>query len=317
MQPLAFFIFAEKYRCENGWSTTARFISFPLQAFWSMILWRKRPERKDKVHESRLECTRSPRPVDRGRPQCPVSYPDNNSASHLLNLYGLRTDELFELLHLILDNNIFEYANTPFKQIRGLAMGNRLSGTLAILTMDRFECKYIYPVIKPTIYVRYVDDIGTTVQTIEEAHETLHMMNSKHPTLRFELEAPDAAGFLPILDVKIKINVDGSMERKLYTKPANKGITLNYRSHHPSSTKLAVTTNEFDRTLRCSSEEHVEDAVQTTRKKLTANGYPAHVLDRSYARVTKRGKEERRRMMEKWRKRPLPWLWKFHSSRTR
>ena len=65
-----------------------------------------------------------------------------------------------------------------------------------------------------------MDDIGTTVQTIEEAHETLHMMNSKHPTLRFELEAPDAAGFLPILDVKIKINVDGSMERKLYTKPA-------------------------------------------------------------------------------------------------
>ena len=46
-----------------------------------------------------------------------------------------------------------------------------------------------------------------------------------HPTLRFELEAPDAAGFLPILDVKIKINVDGSMERKLYTKPASKGIT--------------------------------------------------------------------------------------------
>ena len=214
---------------------------------------------------------------------------------HKLNLYGLRTDELFELLHLILDNNIFEYANTPFKQIRGLAMGNRLSGTLAILTMDRFECKYIYPVIKPTIYVRYVDDIGTTVQTIEEAHETLHMMNSKHPTLRFELEAPDAAGFLPILDLKIKINVDGSMERKLYTKPANKGITLNYRSHHPSSTKLAVTTNEFDRTLRCSSEEHVEDAVQTTRKKLTANGTPAHVLDRSYARVTKRGKEEKKK----------------------
>ena len=31
-----------------------------------------------------MESTRSPRPVDRGRPQCPVSYPDNNSASHLL-----------------------------------------------------------------------------------------------------------------------------------------------------------------------------------------------------------------------------------------
>ena len=31
-----------------------------------------------------MKCTRSPRPVDRGRPQCPVSYPDNNSASRLL-----------------------------------------------------------------------------------------------------------------------------------------------------------------------------------------------------------------------------------------
>ena len=158
----------------------------------------------------------------------------------------------------------------------------------------RMHDELLGKVIKPTIYLRFVDDIGTTVQTIEEAQETLQMMNSKHPTLRFELEAPYAAGFLPILDVKIKINVDGSMERKLYTKPANKGTTLNYRSHHPSSTKLAVATYEFDRTLRCSSEEHVEDAVQTTRKKLTANGYPAHVLDRSYARVTKRGKEEKK-----------------------
>ena len=43
-------------------------------------------EKRWSARVSRLECTRSPRPVDRGRPQCPVSYPDNNSASHLL--YG-------------------------------------------------------------------------------------------------------------------------------------------------------------------------------------------------------------------------------------
>ena len=45
-----------------------------------------------------------------------------------------------------------------YKQIRGLAMGNRLSGTLAIIRMDRFEQLFIYP-LKPllTIYVRYVE----------------------------------------------------------------------------------------------------------------------------------------------------------------
>ena len=41
-------------------------------------------EKRWSARVSRLECTQSPRPVDRGRPQCPVSYPDNNSASHLL-----------------------------------------------------------------------------------------------------------------------------------------------------------------------------------------------------------------------------------------
>ena len=51
MQPLVFFIFPEKYRCEKSWSTTPRFISFLLRAFWSMILWRKRSERKYIVHE--------------------------------------------------------------------------------------------------------------------------------------------------------------------------------------------------------------------------------------------------------------------------
>ena len=41
-------------------------------------------EKRWSARVSRLKCTRSPRPVDRGRPQCPVSYPDNNSASRLL-----------------------------------------------------------------------------------------------------------------------------------------------------------------------------------------------------------------------------------------
>ena len=40
-------------------------------------------EKRWSARVSRLKCTRSPRPVDRGRPQCPVSYPDNNSASRL------------------------------------------------------------------------------------------------------------------------------------------------------------------------------------------------------------------------------------------
>ena len=77
----------------------------------------------------------------------------------------------------------------------------------------------------------------------------LRSTNSKHPTIRFGIELPDADGFLPILDIKLKIKDDGTMERKLYTKPANKGITLNYKLHHQSATKRAVARMELKRAI--------------------------------------------------------------------
>ena len=49
-------------------------------------------EKRWSARVSRLKCTRSPRPVDRGRPQCPVSYPDNNSASRLLCKWSIRSE---------------------------------------------------------------------------------------------------------------------------------------------------------------------------------------------------------------------------------
>ena len=186
--------------------------------------------------------------------------------------------DLFELLHLLLDNNIFTYNNTHYKQIRGLAMGNRLSGTLAILCMDRFERLHIYQQLHPqlSIYVRYVDDVGTVTTDAEQANTILTYLNEQHPTIKFEMELPDNNGYLPILDIKLNIDQDGNIHHKLYTKPASKGITLNFHSHHPSSVKRAVVANEFKRAQLCASAEHRAEAIQATRTKLTRNNYPSN-----------------------------------------
>ena len=72
--------------------------------------------------------------------------------------------------------------------------------------MDRFERTHVYNLQpKLVIYVRYVDDIGTVVDDDDAAKRMLDYLNSKHPTLQFEMELPDHNHFLPILDVKIKI----------------------------------------------------------------------------------------------------------------
>ena len=202
---------------------------------------------------------------------------------HQLDLCGLETSDIHDLLHLLLDNNVFQYENHGYyQQVRGLAMGNRLSGTLAIICMDRFERSYVYcgelrP--KPVIYVRYVDDIGTVVDNTADAHALLCYLNSKHKTIQFEMEVPDVDGFLPILDVQIRINADGRIERKLFTKKASKRIILHFESHLATSTKQAVAANELRRSLESSSHEHRKNALTQARVKLINNGYPPNLID--------------------------------------
>ena len=165
--------------------------------------------------------------------------------SHKPRTYGLATHDLYELLDLLLSNNIFTHGGKFYRQIRGLAMGNRLSGTLAIICMDRFEHTHIYTTYQPYFYGRYVDDIGTSVNNVDDAQLMLTDLNSKHPTIAFELETPNEDKFLPILDLMIRVNKEDQVERKLYCKPASKGITLNFSSHQPSTTKRAMVNAEL------------------------------------------------------------------------
>ena len=153
-------------------------------------------------------------------------------------------------------------------------MGNRLGGTLAIIVMDRFERRFVYNELKPSpvIFVRYVDDIGTVVPNVEVAHQTLYL-NKQHPTIQFELETPAEDGFLPILDIKVKIRLDSTIERKLFRKEANKGITLHFNSHHSSSVKTTTVINELAHANKCSTAEHRDEAISSNLARMEDNGY--------------------------------------------
>ena len=197
-----------------------------------------------------------------------------------LECYGLHLSDINTLLHLLLDNNIFTYKQQCYRQIRGLAMGSRLSGTLAILVMDRFEHTHIYGQIQPAsdLYVRYVDDSNTLADNVAQAQQMLESLNTKYPTIKFELALPETDGYLPILDLKMKINEDGSLSLKHYRKKANRGLTLNYGSHHPETTKRAIALNEFQRATDYSTLDNRPSSIEQAVKKLEANGYPEKSL---------------------------------------
>ena len=152
-------------------------------------------------------------------------------------------------------------------------MGNRLSGTLAILAMDRFERLHIYRRFQPTFYVRYVDDTGTIVNEIDEAVRMVQYLNIQHKTIKFELELPSDDRYLPILDTIIRININGSIEYRLHTKQASKKITLHHNSHHLNAVKKAVIRSEFRRADQNSSTENNDAAIKATFEKLTKKPY--------------------------------------------
>ena len=209
--------------------------------------------------------------------------------------YGLTLEDLWGLLTLLLDNNVFHYKETYYKQIRGLVMGNRLSGTLAILVMDSFEKQHMYSLSpKLLIYVRYVHDIGSVIDNNENAHKMLRILNSKHPTIKFEIELSDAKGFLPILVLKIKIDENGQLQYKLHHKKANKGITLHHTSHHPRAVKRTMVQNELRRAEQCSTQQHRAESMAVARTKLLRNGYPWADIQPTKPRKKKKEKSSTR-----------------------
>ena len=67
-------------------------------------------------------------------------------------------DNLIELAELVLKNNIFEFFDKTYKQIRGTAIGTKFAPPYAVLFMAALEEKILNKVKKkPNVWWRYVD----------------------------------------------------------------------------------------------------------------------------------------------------------------
>ena len=114
---------------------------------------------------------------------------------------------------------------------------------LAILYLDRIENQAIYADLSLSLFYCYIDDCITPASNSEEAHKIQNHLHSQEPSIRYEIELPGKDGFLPFLNTKVKVNDSGLVETGWYTKPANKGLMLNAKSHHPEHVKRAVINN--------------------------------------------------------------------------
>ena len=70
------------------------------------------------------------------------------------------TDTLIELAELVLKNNIFEFSDKTYKEIRGTAIGTKFALPFAVHYMVALEQNILSKVKKkPNVWWRYIDDI--------------------------------------------------------------------------------------------------------------------------------------------------------------
>ena len=170
-----------------------------------------------------------------------------------------------------MDNNYFKFHDQYYKQIKGLPMGNKLSGILAEIYMDKIESQ-IVTCNNIMFYYRYVDDTFILTKGCDEANNILVSFNTASEHLRFEIEHPKE-GSLNLLEFSVKV-VDNRVRIKPYTKPARSFVFINGNTALPVRMTNSAILNEWGRIRkRCDSKRQKLIERKKFKEKLRANGH--------------------------------------------
>uniref|UniRef100_A0A914Z1A1 Reverse transcriptase domain-containing protein n=1 Tax=Panagrolaimus superbus TaxID=310955 RepID=A0A914Z1A1_9BILA len=177
-----------------------------------------------------------------------------------INLQGFLPEDIYSLLIVILDANIFRWSNKFFKQLRGLAMGLRLAPLLAIIFLNKLELRALSTMFYK-LYGRYIDDTLVLATNNNQLNLIFDNLNKAHPQIKFTREDPTAFG-LPYLNTKINIS-SNKLQLEWYRKPTCKNHILHANSAHPNHMKdnvvksLRKTALQICNTIKARNEAEI------------------------------------------------------------
>ena len=193
--------------------------------------------------------------------------------------YKKLTGTVFKHMLEACSESIFLYRNNVYRQKDGVAMGSPLAPILAEWFVSKVEQNIFKKDIsfKPLFYKRYVDDIFAVFRTIEDRDSFYGLLNNVHRNLTFTMET--TTGFLPFLDIAISVN-DDKFDTKVYRKPTNTGVVMNFNSNAPMKWKKSLVKYMLLRAYRLSSSfNFFQSEVTKIRDIFRLNSYPSHLIE--------------------------------------
>ena len=190
--------------------------------------------------------------------------------------------QLKQLLEISVCNIPFRFLNDTYVQCDGVAMGSPLGPILADIFMSNLEIKLNrFSTNKPTIWIRYVDDIFCIFNKQQNINDFLRRINKWHPNISFTIES-ETNERLPFLDVLvIRDNTIDKYVTTLYKKRRNTNLYLLYESNQCRKYKIGLIRSLVIRILLiCSTDTHKDKEVTLLKQTLKMNGYPQHLIRR-------------------------------------
>ena len=196
------------------------------------------------------------------------------------------TDCIIDALEITLENNITEFEQEAFRQIKGTAMGPKNACAYADTAIDKLdrevlerEWEYV-----PILWARFRDDVYVLWQYGQEKLNDFHdWLNNRIPGIKFTLKSSMHGTEFLDLFIYLKNN---KLHTRTYSKPCDDHAFLVPSSCHPSHTLRNIPYNTALRIYKNTSElaEYHKSKADYT-DFLKARGYRIDIITEAFRKV--------------------------------
>jgi uncharacterized protein (UPF0335 family) len=205
-------------------------------------------------------------------------------------------------LDLIMNNNIFQFGDTYWKQIDGTAMGTPPAPMYATLYFAPHEEATTKKYSEILLYKRYIDDvIGIWVP--DPANNDLERWNAFQQDMntygKIRWEFTERSREAIFLDLKITIQSNQRISTIIYEKPLNLYLYLPPHSTHLQGVLKGLVYGSITRIFRLTSDKDIcQKNIKDLFRRLLARGFQTNQLLPIFADAQKRLTSPREKLLE-------------------
>ena len=227
------------------------------------------------------------------------------------------TQFIIKAVKIILEENIFNFDDQVYRQIKGTAMGTKVAPSYANLVMGFLEEK-LYSQVEEHFdqtfkefllekWKRYLDDCFIFWTKSRADLSKFHtLLNSLHPSIQFTTEFSERE--LPFLDILIKIS-NNRITTDIFYKKTDTHQYLNFYSCHPSHIKRNIPYCMARRICAIVLDEQLRDTrLEELSTFLRRQNYPANLIKDGIERAKRLSVDQLRIPRPKEKKDLIPFV---------